>query len=187
MGLVARIQVQPPAAGSGTGGVVIRRRIDAVPAPARGHGGVNWVIPDQSTHAVVKKRPCIVQSDRPALARVLTANLDVIGFVIYRLHQFGDVVLTGTGSEVGAEGAFANVVVGPVSSRKRPARSGGILDVEPGDAVIDAKIHGSRLGVYPLANDDASAHRVWCVCWELRRSRKRRGPAAQSLRAAVVR
>ena len=100
---------------------------------------------------VVEDRATVFQTQRPSIARIFSAKFDVVGLVIDRLREFGDVERTGARAEESSESSVPDVVVLPVGTRKRPSWCRSVANIESRDAVVKTEVDWLRVGVQPLA------------------------------------
>src|SRR5215475_3514052 len=155
MGLIVRIKIQPALTGPRTGVKVKSRRVPARPSQSAVNririAQVHRVVPNNRAVEIVENRSIVFHAQGPTITVIFSAQLDVIGLVIYRFSELGNVERAGASTEKSAKGSASYVMILEVLCRKRPFRCRRVAQVESRDAIIKVKIYGLRVSIQPLA------------------------------------
>src|SRR5215470_10889143 len=155
MGLIVRIKIQPALTGPRTGVKVKSRRVHARPSQSAVNririAQVHRVVPNNRAVEIVENRSIVFHAQGPTITVIFSAQLDVIGLVVDRLSELGNVERAGASTEKSAKGSAPYVMILPIASGKRPFRCRRVTQVESRDAIIEAKVYRVRVAIQPLA------------------------------------
>ena len=155
MRLIIWIEIQPPLARPSAGVKVQYRRVHAGSGESAVDririAQVHRVVPNNRAVEIVENRSIVFHAQGPTITVIFSAQLDVIGLVIYGFSELGNVERAGASTEKSAKGSAPYVMILPIASGKRPFRCRRVAQVESRDAIIEAKVYRVRVAIQPLA------------------------------------
>src|SRR4029077_15784706 len=120
MGLIVRIKIQPALARPSAGVIVQYRRAHAGSGESAGDririAQVHRVVPNNGAVEIVENRSIVFHAQGPTITVIFSAQLDVIGLLIYGFSELGNVERAGTCAKESAESSIPNVVILPIAS-----------------------------------------------------------------------